>query len=174
MTQIIFYEKPGCSNNTRQKQMLAAAGHDLDVRSLLTEAWTPELLRSFFEGKPVEAWFNKAAPKVKSGEINPAAVDADAALAMMIAEPILIRRPLMEAGGRRNAGFDPTEVEAWVGLEKAHAHPADLESCRRSTNPSAAATAAASPLPSAADAAVSQIPSAANAAVSQINETKPA
>jgi nitrogenase-associated protein len=131
MTQVIFYEKPGCSNNTRQKQLLAAAGHELEVRDLLTEAWTADLLRSYFAGKPVAAWFNKAAPKVKSGEIKPDSVDAETALALMLAEPILIRRPLMEAGGRRNVGFDPAEIEAWIGLEKAHAAPADLESCRR-------------------------------------------
>ncbi len=131
MTRVIFYEKPGCSNNARQKQMLLAAGHELDIRNLLTEAWTPELLRSYFAGKPVAAWFNKAAPKVKSGEIQPDAVDADTALALMLAEPILIRRPLMEAAGRRDAGFDPAEVETWIGLEHAHAAPADLETCRR-------------------------------------------
>jgi len=130
MTKVVFYEKPGCSNNARQKQLLSAAGHELDIRNLLTEDWTPELLRSYFIGKPVAAWFNKAAPKIKSGEIQPEAVDADTALALMLAEPILIRRPLMEAKGRRNVGFDPAEVEAWIGLE--HSHPsADLETCRR-------------------------------------------
>jgi nitrogenase-associated protein len=146
MTRVIFYEKPGCSNNARQKQLLSAAGHDLDIRDLLTEAWTPELLRSYFEGKPVAAWFNKAAPKIKSGEIKPDAVDADTALAMMLAEPILIRRPLMEAAGRRNAGFDPVEVEAWIGLENSHTDPqarsTDLETCRR--NPPAADHSSAS------------------------------
>ncbi|WP_020174858.1 ArsC/Spx/MgsR family protein [Methyloferula stellata] len=131
MTQVIFYEKPGCSNNARQKQLLTAAGHELEIRDLLTEAWTADLLRSYFAGKPVADWFNKAAPKVKSGEIKPGGVDADTALALMLAEPILIRRPLMEAAGRRNVGFDPAEVEAWIGLEKAHAAPADLETCRR-------------------------------------------
>ncbi len=141
MTQVIFYEKPGCSNNARQKQLLAAAGHQLDIRNLLTEAWTAELLQSYFTGKPVAAWFNKAAPKVKSGEIRPDELDAETALNLMLAEPILIRRPLMEAAGRRNAGFDPVEVEAWIGLEKAHAAPADLESCRR--NPPAGTKAPA-------------------------------
>ncbi len=131
MTDVIFYEKPGCSNNARQKQLLEAAGHVLDVRNLLTETWTPELLRSYFAGKPVADWFNKAAPKIKSGEIKPDSADAETALALMLAEPILIRRPLMEAAGRRNVGFDPVEVEAWIGLEKAHAAPADLETCRR-------------------------------------------
>lgn len=135
MTQVIFYEKPGCSNNARQKQLLTAAGHDLDVRNLLTEAWTADLLQTYFIGKPVAAWFNKAAPKVKSGEIQPDAVDAQAALQLMLAEPILIRRPLMEAAGRRNVGFDPAEVEAWIGLEHAHT-PADLETCRRTAQPS--------------------------------------
>jgi hypothetical protein len=41
----------------------------------------------------------------------------------------------MEAAGRRNVGFDPIEVEAWIGLEKAHAAPADLETCRRNPAP---------------------------------------
>jgi nitrogenase-associated protein len=141
MTHVIFYEKPGCSNNARQKQLLTAAGHELEIRDLLTEAWTADLLRTYFTGKPVAAWFNKAAPKIKSGEIQPETADAETALALMLAEPILIRRPLMEAAGRRNAGFDPLEVEAWIGLEKAHAAPADLETCRR--NPSAAPNAPA-------------------------------
>jgi nitrogenase-associated protein len=131
MTHIIFYEKPGCANNARQKQLLAAAGHSLDVRNLLTESWTAERLKDFFGAKPVAEWFNKAAPKVKSGEIDPLNLDASTALRLMLAEPILIRRPLMEAQGERQVGFDPVLVEAWIGLEAPRAEGADLETCRR-------------------------------------------
>jgi len=131
MSHVIFYEKPGCSNNARQKQLLAAAGHQLEVRNLLTQAWTADELRGFFGETPVALWFNKAAPLVKSGAIDPARVGAEAALALMLDNPILIRRPLMEAEGRRRVGFDPAEVDAWIGLQEPQAQGSDLESCRR-------------------------------------------
>lgn len=129
--QIIFYEKPGCSNNSRQKALLEAAGHKLDVRNLLVEKWTAENLRSFFGDRPVADWFNKAAPQVKSGAVDPQNTDAETALALMLAEPILIRRPLIEAAGQRAVGFDPAEMEAWVGLQAPRVQGVDLETCRR-------------------------------------------
>jgi len=42
----------------------------------------------------------------------------DAVLAMMVADPLLIRRPLMQMGDRRQAGFDQAGVDAWIGLLK--------------------------------------------------------
>lgn len=132
MAKVVFYEKPGCSNNARQKQMLAAAGHELDIRNLLIEPWTAERLRGFFGLRPVAEWFNKAAPQIKSGMINPAALSADEALPLMLSEPILIRRPLMEACGQRDIGFDIEKVDAWIGLQVKN-FSSDLETCRRST-----------------------------------------
>lgn len=127
MTTILFYEKPGCANNTRQKVLLAAAGHTVLAKNLLTEPWTAERLLAFFGSRPVAEWFNRAAPKVKSGEVTPEALDAETALAMLRAEPLLIRRPLIEADGRREIGFDPLVIDAWLGLGKRPA--GDLEGC---------------------------------------------
>lgn len=87
------------------------------MRDLLTTAWTGEQLRSFFGARPVAEWFNAASPRVKSGEVKPAAIDAEKALAMMLADPLLIRRPLMEAQGRRETGFDAAAIDAWIGLK---------------------------------------------------------
>lgn len=116
MTTVIFYEKPGCANNARQKALLAAAGHTVLAKNLLIEPWTKERLLAFFGNRPVAEWFNRASPKVKSGELIPEAVDAETALAMMRADPLLIRRPLIEADGRREVGFDPAVIEVWLGL----------------------------------------------------------
>lgn len=131
MTRVVFYEKPGCANNARQKRMLEAAGHDVIARDLLSEAWTEETLRPFFGDRPVAEWFNRAAPKVKYGEIDPESFDSGAAIAAMIAEPILIRRPLMEAEGKRVAGFDQDQVGAWIGLEAAAGERKDPEICAK-------------------------------------------
>jgi len=116
MATVLFYEKPGCANNARQKLWLANAGHRVEARSLLDEPWTRERLLAFFGERPVAQWFNRAAPRVKSGEIVPEEMTVESALALMMKEPLLIRRPLMESDGRREVGFDPEVVDAWLGL----------------------------------------------------------
>ncbi|BAI71413.1 nitrogenase-associated protein [Azospirillum sp. B510] len=116
MADVIFYEKPGCGGNARQKALLERAGHRLEVRDLLAEPWTPETLRPFFGDRPVADWFNRAAPAVKSGEVVPEAMDEAAALAALVERPLLIRRPLMRVGERRDCGFETDRVDAWIGL----------------------------------------------------------
>lgn len=130
---IIFYEKPGCGNNTRQKRLLVALGFAVDARNLLTEPWTPEALKPFFAGKPLWQWFNPAAPRIKSGEVVPENVESEQmALAMMMADPYLIRRPLMQAEKVQMCGFDAAEVEQAFGLEAgAIAKAGDIRSCRQ-------------------------------------------
>ncbi|BAE50381.1 Hypothetical 157 kDa protein in draG 3'region [Paramagnetospirillum magneticum AMB-1] len=130
MALIVFYEKPGCMNNTRQKQLLAKSGHDVVALDIRAQGWSPDTLRPFFDGLPVAQWFNRAAPRVKSGAVVPEAIGADEALAEMCMDPLLIRRPLMESSGRRMAGFDEAAVDAWLGLAPA---PEPLsETCPRS------------------------------------------
>ncbi len=116
MAHVIFWEKPGCAGNARQKALLLASGHTLDVRNLLREPWTAERLRCFFGARPVHEWFNVSSPRVKSGEVRPLELSGEAALALMLADPLLIRRPLMESGGCRETGFEPGRVGAWIGL----------------------------------------------------------
>ncbi len=48
MTAIVFYEKPGCLTNARQRRLLEAAGHQVVRRDLLAEPWTAGRLRDFF------------------------------------------------------------------------------------------------------------------------------
>jgi hypothetical protein len=48
--------------------------------------------------------------------VAPEKLDADAALALLLAEPLLIRRPLMQRDdGARLVGFDTAEVERFLG-----------------------------------------------------------
>jgi len=117
MAVIVFYEKPGCINNTRQKQILTQSGHDVVALDIRVQAWTPATLRAFFGDRPVADWFNRAAPRVKSGALVPETMAADEALAQMCLDPLLIRRPLIECDGRRLAGFDEAVLGNWVGLE---------------------------------------------------------
>ena len=130
MARVEFFEKIGCAGNARQKALLKASGHEIESHDLLTTTWTPSSLRPFFGSRPVAEWFNRAAPQVKSGAIEPETMTADSALAAMIANPLLIRRPLMKVEDRREAGFDQDLVAAWIGLRLAQERVTDA--CVRS------------------------------------------
>jgi nitrogenase-associated protein len=141
MATVIFYEKPGCINNTKQKALLQAAGHKVQVHNLLSAAWTAQNLRLFFGERPVAEWFNRAAPRVKSGEVVPEKMEPQTALALMVSDPLLIRRPLLQVGDRREAGFDVEVINTWIGLQPVdERHKAtsenlisqDLQTCPRS------------------------------------------
>jgi len=137
MTHITFYEKPGCGGNAKQRALLIAAGHTLDVRDLLQWRWTPATLLAFLEPLPVPEWFNRAAPDIKSGRIVPESLNAGSALSLLLAQPLLIRRPLMQAGETRMVGFEPQRVHEWVGLGDAAAAgraPRSLEGCAAATD----------------------------------------
>jgi nitrogenase-associated protein len=133
MSTVLFYEKPGCINNTKQKVLLAAAGHTVQAKSLLTEKWTAARLRAFFGDLPVVEWFNHTAPRVRDGEIWPHKLSGDQAIALMLKEPLLIRRPLMEVDGQRRVGFDQDAVDRWIGLSSKAKDREDLETCPRQT-----------------------------------------
>lgn len=129
MATVVFYEKPGCSGNARQKAVLEAAGHTVVARDLLTTAWTRDELRAFFGELPVAQWFNRNAPKVKCGEIVPTDYDEDNALTLFVNVPILIRRPLLEVEGVRRVGFDEATIHDWIGLAAMSGD--NLETCSR-------------------------------------------
>ncbi|MGE4531622.1 MAG: ADP-ribosyl-[dinitrogen reductase] hydrolase [Acidithiobacillus sp.] len=113
---VLFYEKPGCANNARQKALLTAAGCVLEVHDLLKTVWTEATLRPYFAGRPVAEWFNPASPRIKSGEIVPETFTEAGAIAAMLLDPLLIRRPLMAAAGSKFAGFSLDRLRRWTSL----------------------------------------------------------
>jgi nitrogenase-associated protein len=128
MATVTFFEKTGCVGNARQKALLLASGHRVEARDLRHTAWTNSQLLDFLAGLPVARWFNRSAPAVKSGEIVPEELDEPTALALMLDNPLLIRRPLMQVGKERRVGFDARDVDAWIGLRDMPA--GDLEACQ--------------------------------------------
>lgn len=129
MARVVFYEKPGCQGNQRQKALLEAAGHTVEARDLRHEPWTAERLLAFLSPLPVAEWFNRSAPAVKSGEIVPENLGFETALRLLLEQPLLIRRPLLEVGDERRVGFDAPAVAAWIGLDGVTLPDDDIGSC---------------------------------------------
>lgn len=117
MTELVFFEKPGCIGNKQQKTILRQLGITLEVRSILSERWTQERLRPFFQDKPVANWFNESAPQVKSGEVDIHQLNETEALDLMIHEPILIKRPLLICNNLMQSGFTPGPVLDFLGVK---------------------------------------------------------
>ena len=103
---VIFYEKIGCINNTKQKKLLTRSGHRVINKDILEHLWTKKELVRFFSGKKIEECFNRSHPRIKSLEIDINNINFDRALSMMILDPLLIRRPLMIIEGRHMIGFE--------------------------------------------------------------------
>jgi nitrogenase-associated protein len=110
MKLVIFYEKPFCAANAKQKQILRASGCTLIERNLLEHGLDAESLRSFMGDKKVADWFNPAAPAIKNGDIIPSALNESDAMELLMSNPILIRRPLMIIGSEKLCGFDSIKV----------------------------------------------------------------
>lgn len=107
---VVFYEKPFCAANAKQKQILRSCGCTLIERNLLEHGFDYDTLRSFMGDKAVAEWFNPAAPAIKNGSINPDTLDETEAMQLLMADPILIRRPLMVIGAEKLCGFDAAKV----------------------------------------------------------------
>jgi nitrogenase-associated protein len=116
MSELVFYEKPGCLGNARQKALLQRRGIWFMARDLSSRAWTVNSLRPFFGDLPVALWFNDSAPPVRSGELPIDRLDEMQALALMLRDPLLIRRPLLRLGRICQAGFGDGPVLAALGV----------------------------------------------------------
>ena len=116
MATIRFFEKPGCINNTKQKKLLSLAGHEVNAQNLLTHPWTKDELLSFLGNLPLPKWFNPTAPAITRGGFVPTQQTPDSAINAMLADPLLIRRPLIEISGERLVGFDLEAINRIAAL----------------------------------------------------------
>ena len=69
---------------------------------------------------------------IKQGLINLDSLSEQQAISLMIADPLLIRRPLMQVGVEKSAGFIEQEIDHWIGLSS-QKKECDLESCTQSS-----------------------------------------
>lgn len=116
MKLVIFYEKPGCVTNAKQKKSLYDAGLIIIEKNLLEHGMSEEELLTYLEKKPIAEWFNPNAPMMKKKQIDPESFTKEEALTKLHNNPILIRRPLISVEGCRMCGFDKKKIEEILGI----------------------------------------------------------
>lgn len=111
-----FYEKTGCGGNAKQKELLKNHNISFSVKSLLDTKWTYESLNQFFEGLEVIDIFNPFAPQIRDKEIDISKLSFDEAINLMIQNPILIKRPLLDINGVKICGFDIEKINKLLNM----------------------------------------------------------
>lgn len=111
-----FYEKTGCSGNAKQKELLKNHNISFSVKSLLDTKWSKETLSQFFEGLDVNEIFNPFAPQIRDKEIDITKLSKEEAINLMIKNPILIKRPLLDINGVKICGFDIEKINKLLNV----------------------------------------------------------
>ena len=115
--KIVFYEKPGCAGNARQKKLLKQCGFDLDVKDMLNTPWSVDELQSFFYGLDKTEIVNISAPDIKNNVLNLNNISKDELINLMIQKPLLIKRPLMIFGESKLCGFDTNKLSKILDVD---------------------------------------------------------
>jgi len=115
--KIVFYEKPGCLGNKKQKELLKSNGLEFEVKSILDTKWDKKTLELFFVGLEKNDIVNETAPKIKKGEIDLNSITKEQLIYKMINDPILIKRPLIIVEDSKICGFDMAKLNDVLDLE---------------------------------------------------------
>jgi nitrogenase-associated protein len=108
--KFIFFEKRGCGGNARQKELLKKHNITFEVKDLLNTKWSYDDLVGYFEGLEIVDMFNSFAPQIRDKQIDISKLSFYEAINLMIRNPILIKRPLLDINGVKICGFDIEKI----------------------------------------------------------------
>jgi len=94
---IVIFHNPACGTSRNVVAMVREAGHEPTVIEYLKAGWTVEQLVELLSeaGAAPRDWLrDKGTPAAELGLLEPAVTDA-AILAAMVADPVLVNRPIV-------------------------------------------------------------------------------
>jgi arsenate reductase (glutaredoxin) len=113
---MILYGIPNCDTVKKARAYLAATGKRHDFHDYKKAGVPAEALARWVERWGWEAVLNRAGTTFKAlPEADKAGLDAGKAIALMMANPSMIKRPIAEADGIALIGFKPDHWQAALG-----------------------------------------------------------
>ena len=110
---MIMYGIANCDTVKKARAWLDARGTAYGFHDYKKAGIDEARLRGWIEELGWEKVLNRAGTTFrKLPEAEKQGLDADKAVRLMLAQPSMIKRPILEAGDRRLLGFDP---QAWEG-----------------------------------------------------------
>lgn len=113
---LILYGIPNCDTVKKARAWLDGRGHTYAFHDYKKAGIDEARLRTWIDAVGWEALLNRAGTTFrKLAEADKAGLDADKAVALMVAQPSMVRRPVVEFDGALLVGFKP-EIWAAAGL----------------------------------------------------------
>jgi arsenate reductase len=110
---MVLYGIKNCDTVKRARAWLDARGVAYDFHDYKTAEIDAARLRGWVSEFGWEKVLNRAGTTFrKLPHADKAGLDGDKAVALMLAQPSMIKRPLLDLGDRRLLGFDPAAWEA--------------------------------------------------------------
>ncbi len=112
MTKIEIYGIPNCDTVKKARHWLDAAGIAYDFHDYKKQGADPARLSAWADAAGWEVLLNRRGTTFrKLPEERKAAIDRDQAIALMVEQPSLIKRPVVEYAGGVLVGFD---ADGWA------------------------------------------------------------
>jgi len=103
---IRLYGLASCDSCRKARKTLEASGRDFVFHDLRVDGLERAALESWINALGWEALLNRRSTTWRQlPEADKADVDADRALALMLAHPTLVKRPVVEVAGKVSAGL---------------------------------------------------------------------
>lgn len=110
---IQFYGIPNCDTVKKARKWLEAAGIDYAFHDYKKTGGDQAKLEAWVEAKGWEVLLNKRGTTFrKLADEDKADIDAAKAVTLMVANPSMIKRPVVEHDGGLLVGFTPADWEA--------------------------------------------------------------
>lgn len=108
-----LYGIPNCDTVKKARAWLDGRGVAYDFHDYKKAGIDEARLRGWVDELGWETVLNRAGTTFrKLPDADKQGLDSDKAVALMLAQPSMIKRPLLDLGGRRIAGFKPEIYEA--------------------------------------------------------------
>ena len=113
---IILYGIPNCDTVKKARVWLDGRGVGYDFHDYKKAGIDEARLRAWVAELGWESVLNRAGTTFrKLPEADREGIDADKAVALMLAQPSMIKRPMLDLGERRIAGFRPEIYDSAIG-----------------------------------------------------------
>lgn len=112
---LTLYGIPNCDTVKKARAWAAARGLDITFHDYRKQG-VPDALAAWVAEKGWEALLNRAGTTFKAlPEADKAGLDAEKAIALMTAQPAMIKRPVLVGEGLLLVGFKPEQWAAALG-----------------------------------------------------------
>lgn len=110
---ITMYAIPNCDTVKKARVWLDTQGVSYDFHDYKKLGVTEELLGGWIDAHGVDVVLNKAGTTFKKlSSEEKADLDRGKAIALMLAQPSMIKRPILALGDRTLVGFKPDQYQA--------------------------------------------------------------